>query len=178
VIERKIVFVARRPELSRWQLAPPLQAASSLIGWRVSPEADRDSSVPDEVALLLARAVVDVARATFPSSSSEGMSSADIVRELRPTSFRLRMRLLLCRPLNHLRLVSTSNPEVARVLFDDPAFPWWMQGQLVLIGNNVKVDELNLDRMLGAVRAGRPPLRFEGHGGARPSSRSASGATA
>jgi hypothetical protein len=30
-------------------------------------------------------------------------------------------------------LISTENPDRSLSLFDDPAFPWWQQGQLVLL---------------------------------------------
>jgi hypothetical protein len=33
----------------------------------------------------------------------------------------------------HLGLMSTRRPETAMRLFDDAAFPWWMQGQGVLL---------------------------------------------
>ncbi|MBN1605163.1 MAG: hypothetical protein JW940_00945 [Polyangiaceae bacterium] len=59
--------------------------------------------------------------------------------------------MLISGQLNQLRLVSTRAPEVAKTLFDDPAFPWWVQGQVVLIGNAPPMAVSSLENVLELV---------------------------
>lgn len=74
-----------------------------------------DGGVAPEVARVLARTWTSIARVTFLSSSARGS-----------------------------RLLSTTDPGVAMQLFEDAAFPWWLQGQLVLL-SDPKADSSTVD---------------------------------
>ena len=46
--------------------------------------------------------------------------------------------------------VTTSEPEIACELFDDPGFPWWLQGQSALITRGESLPELDRAMLLAA----------------------------
>jgi hypothetical protein len=86
---------------------------------------------------LFARAFTSAARVTFPSSSADTTSEdrapshGNHVRRLRIGSL---ARLTgLPRGRGDMHLVSTSDSEVVQRLFDDPVYPWWMQGTFALL---------------------------------------------
>jgi hypothetical protein len=115
-----------------WQLPPPPSGTLGLIGWRLAQQ-EVDAGVPEDVASLLTRALTAVAWVTFPSSSEPTSSVETVVRPLEPAGVKERLDTVLSRAPSKFFLVSTRRPEVARSLFDDPAFPWWLQGQMVIL---------------------------------------------
>jgi hypothetical protein len=74
-----------------------------------------DGGVAPEVARVLARTWTSIARVTFLSSAARGS-----------------------------KLLSTTDPGAAAQLFEDAAFPWWLQGQLVLLSDR-EADSLTID---------------------------------
>jgi hypothetical protein len=112
--------------------------------------------VPDEVAGVLARALTSTARVTFPSSAVfEGATRVwsplddDLVRALSGKGISDRvLAKLRGRPPN-VALMSTRRPETAMRLFDDASFPWWMQGQVVLLsGLDASPPEIDEEALL------------------------------
>lgn len=130
-----------------------------LIGWRQIPE-PRDAGVPEEVAGVLAQAFTSVARVTFPSSvanpSVTGVwspSGDDLSRVLPSRSFTERIRESLQGMAPDIMLTSTRRPERVMHLFDDAAYPWWLQGQVVLLsGPEAAPPDINREMLLALYR--------------------------
>jgi len=111
----------------------------TLITWSQAPEG-HDAGVPEEVARVLARALTSVARVTFPCSSVKPVATSgwspmddDLIRVLTGKGFGERIVARLKGKPRDITLTSTRRPETAMRLFDDPGFPWWMQGQVALL---------------------------------------------
>jgi hypothetical protein len=113
----------------------------TLIGWRVTPEPD-EAGVPALIANVLVHTFATVARATFPSSSLDSVSQTswallgeDYVRGLSPESLAGRLRGALKGLPQQIVLISSRQPLTLRRMFDDPAYPWWLQGQVTLLSD-------------------------------------------
>jgi hypothetical protein len=113
----------------------------TLIGWKQTPE-PHDAGVPEAVARVLARALTSVARVTFPCSSVKPVATSgwspmdgDLIRVLTGKGFGERIVARLKGKPTDITLMSTRRPETAMRLFDDPSFPWWLQGQMVLLSD-------------------------------------------
>ena len=135
------ILVCGDPHGSHWQLGtlPPPQGPLTLIGWRQLPE-PTDSGVPQEVAAVLARALTAVARVTFPSSAidlpvGEAWSAHgdDMVRELTSHGAGGHAKAILKGRPNKVVLVSTRAPATVMTAFDDAEYPWWLQGQVLML---------------------------------------------
>jgi hypothetical protein len=128
----KVILLCKDARESKWQLQPHLSGRLALVGWRLAQK-QLEGGVPDEVASLLARALTAVALVTFPSSSEPTSAGETINRLLEPARTRERLKSVLSREPSRIFLVSTRRPEVAKSLFEDPVFPWWLQGQAVVL---------------------------------------------
>lgn len=111
----------------------------TLIGWNQSPE-PRDDGIPEQVALVLARALTSVARVTFPFSFVQSAETSrwsplddDLIRALTAKGFGARFVAKWKGTPSDITLMSTRRLETAMRLFDDAGFPWWLQGQVVLL---------------------------------------------
>lgn len=123
-----------------WQLGvlPPPKGEFALIGWTQSA---KDGGVPSTVADALARGLTRFGRVTFLSSSLKARPGSqwkpqgpDYVGSFLfavgrgwQTAIPLRLRR------TELPLLSTTREEVVCSLFDDAGYPWWLQGQFVLL---------------------------------------------
>jgi len=135
------IFACRDPRGLHWQLGPlpPATGRLTLLGWSQTTER-HDAGVPEDVTRVLGRVLTSTARVTFPSSAAtDGATRVwspvgdDLVRALSGKGFGERVvAKLRGRPPN-VALMSTRRPETAMRLFDDASFPWWMQGQVVLL---------------------------------------------
>ncbi|SFN87885.1 hypothetical protein SAMN05216386_2056 [Nitrosospira briensis] len=135
------ILVCRDPRGSNWQLGPlsSTHGSEALIGWRQIPD-PVDDGVPTDVAMVMARAFTAVARVTFLCAPEingvkDGwtQSGEEFVRAMRKPGLARVISRVIDRIPRDAALVSTRRPETALRLFDDPAFPWWMQGQIVLL---------------------------------------------
>lgn len=124
-----------------WQLGD-LSAADAgrtwLIGWDATPD---EEGVPHAVGQALALALAATLRVSFLRSSSRpGLTTewivdndGDFSRSTRPTG-------ALGNAIDRLRgrhgpvtLVCSKRADALAVMFDDPAFPWWLQSQVLLL---------------------------------------------
>jgi hypothetical protein len=136
------IFACDDPRGLHWQLGPlpPVTGRLTLVGWSQTTSR-HDAGVPEEVARVLARALTSIARVTFPSSAADGAtrlwspSGDDLVRALTGQGFGDRVVAKLRGRPPDVALMSTRRPETAMRLFDDASFPWWMQGQVVLLSD-------------------------------------------
>jgi hypothetical protein len=135
------IVVCRDPKRAEWNLGalPPPVGRMTLIGWRVTPEPD-EAGVPGEVANVLVQTFAAVGRATFPSSTLDSVSQSswsrlgeDYVRGLPAQGLTGRLRDVLKGLPQQIVLISTRQPLTMRRLFDDAAYPWWLQGQVALL---------------------------------------------
>jgi hypothetical protein len=124
-----------------WQLGqlPPTVGSVTLVGWQL-PVVPVDSGVPPDIALVLARALTSVAWVTFPvAPSSENAirrsHNQTQIRSVAPENLGECTSALLKREPLTVELVSTRDPGVAACLFDDPGYPWWLQGQVALLSD-------------------------------------------
>ena len=125
---------------AHWQLGnlPPRRGEFALIGWSV-PAADE--GVPAAVAAALARGLTRYGRVTFPCSAlpipdssdwrPQGEDHAASCGFAAGRGLRAMLPARLTAP--RLPLLSTLREAAARALFDDAAYPWWLQGQFALI---------------------------------------------
>ena len=137
------ILACRDARATFWQLGPlpPDRGRLTLLAWRLNADT-HDGGVPSEVAQILARSWSAIARVTFLSSiigtqsaSDWSPSDAGMVRAMKAGG-------VLGRALARARgtpgggaLVSTRSADVAAQLFEDPGFPWWLQGQIVLLSD-------------------------------------------
>jgi len=140
-VNQTAIFACRDPLGSHWQLGPlpPSEGRLTLIGWS-QPAERRDAGVPEEVAGVLARALTSIARVTFPCSfvkpvATDGWSPMgdDLIRMLSVKGLGRRILSNFRGTPTDITLMSTRRPETAAGLFDDAGFPWWQQGQVVLL---------------------------------------------
>jgi hypothetical protein len=135
------LFACRDPRGAQWQLGPlpPAHGRMTLVGWSQSPPPP-DGGVPPAIARVLAGALTTAACVTFPSSLAyPGAGSAwseiggDHFRLLTAAGVGSRIAAKLRGTPPDITLVSTRGPDTTLRLFDDEGFPWWMQGQIVLL---------------------------------------------
>lgn len=124
----------------QWGLGalPPSRGRVALIGWSQLPD-QPDAGVPDDVAGLLARALTSAARISS-LASGQGVAPTGLWLPCDGNLVRAFPRPLATRFIARWRgdpvrlaLLSTLRPESVRRMLDDPAFPWWMQGQVLLL---------------------------------------------
>jgi len=135
------LFGCRDPRGAHWQLGPlpPAVGSVTLIGWRISIPS-LDDGVPQTIAICLSRALTSIARVTFLCSAIEAQATAqwsevgnDAVCVLNHGHFSRRVAATLGRQSARAVLLSTRLPETAMRLFYDAGYPWWLQGQVVLL---------------------------------------------
>jgi hypothetical protein len=135
------IFACRDARGPQWQLGPlpPATGRFTLLGWNQATE-QNDAGVPAEVAQVLARALTSGSRVTFPCSFVKPLATSawsplddDLVRVLTVKGFGGRIVAKLRGTPPDITLMSTRRPETAVRAFDDAAFPWWLQGQVVLL---------------------------------------------
>ena len=159
------IFACRDPRGAHWQLGslPPGRGRAALIGWH-DPAAQHEGGVPPRIAAVIARALTSAARVTFPSSviapaatADWSPSDGDEVRVLPGRSVRGRITARLRGLPSVVMLISTRQPASAMRLFDDPGFPWSLQGQLALLSRPdappPPIDERTLLALFGDDRA-------------------------
>jgi hypothetical protein len=153
---RTRIFVCRDPLRAEWQLGPlpPAAGRMMLIGWKQEPE-PVDGGVPAAVAAVLTRALTSLGRVTFPSSMVQASATSgwsrigsDDVRGL-AAPFTGRVAAAMKGTPGHVVLVSTTDSETARQAFDDPGYPWWMQGQVLLMSaSNAAPPDIDREQLL------------------------------
>jgi hypothetical protein len=160
-VTRTSIFACRDARGLHWQLGalPPANGRLTLIGWSEAGDTP-DGGVPDEVARVLARALTSVARVTFPCSSVNPVATGvwsplddDLIRGLTGKGLGGRIVAKLRGNPADIALMSTRRPETAMRLFDDAGFPWWLQGQVVLLSEPgappPEIDEESLLALFG-----------------------------
>lgn len=117
-----------------WQLGPlpPDIGRMLLIGWRL-PAPPTDSGVPAEVAAALADALTSICTISFPVADAAGNDEEVSVVDS-SNLFECAKAALRQQP-SKVNLVSTCRPTTALRLFDDPAYPWRLQGQVALLSS-------------------------------------------
>ncbi len=140
---RTTIAICRDPKGLNQQLVPLLPAIGTitLIGWKQTPE-PVDGGVPSDVAIMMARSFASVARVTFFGTSEAGVTSEDwsplnedLVRAVSKRGLIDRVQKLIDRIPSNAVLISTRQAKTAVRLFDEPAFPWWLEGQVVLLSS-------------------------------------------
>jgi hypothetical protein len=140
------IFVCHNPVETYWQLGQTatVRGNFALIGWRISPT-PIDGGMPGAVAEILARTMVSATQVIFPSSYATGNSASEWKSVGDDSICVLKEESLIKRALNSLSdipskitLLSTRQIEKVIGLFDDAAYPWWMQGQVALLSEPEK----------------------------------------
>jgi hypothetical protein len=135
------VQVCRDARGTQWQLGPlpPARGRLTLVGW-THPADQQNSGVPAGVSGVLARALTSVARVTFPSSIPDvpatdtwSAFNGSLVRALTGQCAIERAKARLGGTGSRALLISTRRPDVTLRAFDDAGFPWWLQGQALLL---------------------------------------------
>lgn len=135
----KAILVCREPRAAHWQLGNmPLIGELTLLGWRC-PFALVDAGVPEVIATITAGALTATSRVVFACSDSpcptkEGWVQGEAGDWLCASGNGAgRFKALWRRePINPV-LLATHRSETAIKLFNDPVYPWWLQGQLALL---------------------------------------------
>lgn len=136
------LLVTWDPRDACWRLSPlaPSTGRLLLLGWRNDPPA-QDGGMSTQIGLVVARALTAVARVTFPTSlpidrptdAWSMMRDTDRVRSLGSGTWGERLRAAMGRAPAEIVLLSTQSPDTVVGLFEDPAYPWWLQGQWALL---------------------------------------------
>jgi hypothetical protein len=110
-----------------------------LLGWNL-PSRPVDSGMPQEVGVVLARALVSIARVSFPASEipfgvsrTWNNSHEDQALLLGSSGLTERAQALLKRTPSTVTLLTTRREETVIRLFEDAGYPWRLQGQIVLL---------------------------------------------
>ena len=136
------ILICRDAHAPHWQLGPlpPDYGRLTLVAW--TPGASDDGGVPADVRAVLARSWTSIARVTFPSSvpaleATDAWSSSDVgmIRTLSARGIVDRTLARLRGAPANATLISTRDPDIASRIFEDAGFPWWLQGQVVLLSN-------------------------------------------
>lgn len=136
----KVILACADPVGAYWQLGglPPAHGKAMLLGWRF-PVPPVDSGVPRDVAAILSRAMTSVATVTFPVSHigarilTEVRTRTAEVSSVGSTGLLERARAAFERAPATITLVSTRDPSTAATLFEDPGYPWHLQGQVAIL---------------------------------------------
>lgn len=162
--DRKVLVGTRGPLGSSWRVALPAGGLPFiLLGWRVAAEIERDGGMPETVGMLLAEALLRVGVLSYPSSSLPAASTDTQIRPMIGAGLGNRLRAVLSRAPSKMWLVTATSPSVACQLFDDPGFPWWMQGQIALISASSSSVDLDRPTLLKLMDPMRPMRRDELH---------------
>jgi hypothetical protein len=129
----KSILCAHDPALREWQLPLVRTGTLSLIGWRTDPISEREDGLPEEVADVLAKALTELGRVSFPCSEPVQTQPGDSVQVRRPRGLRATLLRLAAKEPPVIHVVSTRRSELTRHMFDDAGFPWWLQGQIGLV---------------------------------------------
>jgi hypothetical protein len=131
-----------------------------LLGWGVTPE-PADSGVPEIVGRVLAAGLTAVARVTFPCSTCGTVLGdewarvgEDQVRSLDARGAIERVKARLGGIPAEIGMVSTRSPASACRLFDDPAYPWWMQGQVAMLSEGEAPPRVDRATLIGLIEDG------------------------
>ena len=160
--DRKVLVGTRGPLALPWQVAMPADDLPFLLlGWRVGPELEREGGMSDSVGLLLSGALLRVGVVSYPSSSLPSSSPSTRVRLMNADGIGERIRAVLSRTPSKMWLVTVTSPSEACQLFDDPGFPWWMQGQIGLLSARDSAVDLDRATLLKLMDPMRPVRRAE-----------------
>ncbi|SAI59196.1 Uncharacterised protein [Bordetella ansorpii] len=137
----RALFACAEPRETKWQLSELLPSGAGdivLFGWNIG--AQIDDGIPAEVSALIAKALTSVARVTFQrdevarlNSTEWSTEDGDLVRTLPDPNQSKFAQLVLKRAPSGINMVSTQRSETAAALFDVGQWPWWQQGQFVLL---------------------------------------------
>lgn len=150
-----MIFACHDPQGSHWQLGHLTATVGriTLIGWRQEPT-PLDNGIPREIAVVLSRALASIAWVIFPCSTLNCRSTViwspcgdDFTCTLSSSSLIERIRARLMRVPSEIVLVSTRKLETILRLFNDAHYPWWLQGQVVLL-SATDMPQPALDRQL------------------------------
>lgn len=145
--KRFALLVAQPPLTLPWQVAAPHPSLPFLlIGWRTS--ANREAGVPGAVAQLLIRAFLRLGQLAYLRSSEPPKRPNTCSQQLQTGSVSGRFSALFTKSPGSVWWVVTSEPEVARELFEDAGLPWWMQGQLIVVSKEPKTERLDRKKLL------------------------------
>jgi hypothetical protein len=136
------LFITHDAPGPQWQLGSPSTklGAFCLIGWTSD---DLEGGVPERIVDVLARSLAAFGSVTFacstisaPDSPGWQMRGSDYVSRYRTRSGldRIAARFFARAPVD-LVLLSTTSEQAVRRLFNDPGYPWWSQGQFVLMSS-------------------------------------------
>jgi hypothetical protein len=129
--KEKGFLLCENPEPTRWRLTAPLQGNLWILGWRRMPEYEIEGGVPDEVAEILAKSLTSTALVTFPSKEP-AIGIGDNVQRI-DAGLLESLEAAFLRIPGAFNLISTTKPESAKCLFNAGGFPWYLQGQIILL---------------------------------------------
>ncbi|MEP3480604.1 MAG: hypothetical protein ABJZ55_15245 [Fuerstiella sp.] len=142
------VFACFNPSQTLWQLGHLHCVTNTFIlGWNVQ-NSDEDGGVPRSIAEVIAHSLTDNYRVTFPCTSVDRAAvegdcipnSADWARRLDAVSISRSGR----KCPDSAVLLSTRNWETLIRAFDDGGFPWWLQGQILMLTDQDNGDQLGI----------------------------------
>jgi hypothetical protein len=128
VSQHRRLIVCAQPSSSNWQVTIPSTGSVLLVGWTESSQ-PVDGGMPDWVQSIFADAFCARHVVTFPSTTDD-TERAERVTALRVSGLK---RFLDQGAPRDFKLISTRDRALVCRAFDDPGFPWWMQGQFLLL---------------------------------------------
>lgn len=152
---RTSIYVCLSALESHWGLGEvPVNAGQMLaLGWRLSTP-PVDSAVPDQIAVMLARALTAVAEVSFLVSNAT-LSDLDpwgcSVRIVKPASLIERADAVIANEPLNINLAATHQPDTAVRLFEDFGHPWHAQGQVALLSALDCVPQVKRKTLLAAL---------------------------
>ncbi|MGC3987169.1 MAG: hypothetical protein QM777_21855 [Pseudorhodoferax sp.] len=134
---------ARRTVEPHWQLGDLSTAGPDrtwLVGWDAQPN---DDGMPPLAGRAIARAMTDTARVSFlragpgPAGTVQWAvgNDGDCIRATRPAGALGTIADRLRGRPGPVTLVCSRRADAVATVFDDPAFPWWLQSQALLLSS-------------------------------------------
>ena len=122
------LFMCLSATAEHWGVGATAAEPALLIGWSLQGKVD--AGVPDYAASVVASALTALYEVSFPTASEPPPDRASRVLEIQSAS-------LWNRALGRGKqwLVITRDPLLVQAAFDDEHFPWWHQGQVLLLSS-------------------------------------------
>lgn len=120
------LFACLSATSEHWSVGATADDPVLLLGWPLQGKVD--AGVPVQVASVVAAALTALYEVSLPVASAPSPDRASRALELQSAS-------LWNRALGREQrwLVTTRDPQLVQAAFDDEHFPWWHQGQVLLL---------------------------------------------
>lgn len=100
---------------------------------------DNDGAIPEKVSSILVQTLTHIARISYPYSRISAIQSEDdLSLDLGSGGLMERASSIMKSLPANIELISTKRAGAVLPMFNDPLYPWWLQGQAALLSEKQK----------------------------------------